>query len=45
MWPDIHDPPSWIGTIWVFLILVFVFIIGLKARSGAGMRRGALTDA
>ncbi|TNY19876.1 hypothetical protein DMC30DRAFT_285075 [Rhodotorula diobovata] len=36
---------GWIGTIWVFLILVFVFIIGLKARSGAGMRRGALTDA
>ena len=36
---------SWIGTIWVFIILVIVLILGVKARSGAGIRRGALTDA
>ncbi|GAA5951938.1 hypothetical protein JCM21900_000096 [Sporobolomyces salmonicolor] len=36
---------GWIETIWVFIILIIVFIIGLKARSGKGMKRGALTDA
>ena len=36
---------SWIETIWVFLILLVVIFLGVKARSGAGIRRGALTDA
>uniref|UniRef100_A0A0K3CHR8 MARVEL domain-containing protein n=1 Tax=Rhodotorula toruloides TaxID=5286 RepID=A0A0K3CHR8_RHOTO len=36
---------AWIGTIYVFLILVFVSILGIKARSGVGARKGALTDA
>ncbi|GAA5906226.1 hypothetical protein JCM8208_000667 [Rhodotorula glutinis] len=36
---------GWIGTIWVFIILIIVLILGVKARSGAGIRRGALTDA
>ncbi|GEM11681.1 hypothetical protein Rt10032_c16g5698 [Rhodotorula toruloides] len=36
---------GWIGTIFVFLILVFVSILGVKARSGVGARKGALTDA
>ncbi|GAA6048948.1 hypothetical protein JCM3770_007133 [Rhodotorula araucariae] len=36
---------GWIETIWVFLILLVVIFLGIKARSGAGIRRGALTDA
>ncbi|BGP38165.1 hypothetical protein JCM10450v2_002101 [Rhodotorula kratochvilovae] len=36
---------GWIETIWVFLILLVVIFLGVKARSGAGIRRGALTDA
>ncbi|KAK4058710.1 hypothetical protein OIO90_000154 [Microbotryomycetes sp. JL221] len=36
---------SWIETIWLFIGLIFVFALGVKARSGAGMTRGALTSA
>ncbi|GAA5888941.1 hypothetical protein JCM5296_002749 [Sporobolomyces johnsonii] len=36
---------GWIETIFIFIILIVVFILGVKSRSGKGMRRGALTDA
>ncbi|KAM0792530.1 hypothetical protein ACM66B_005199 [Microbotryomycetes sp. NB124-2] len=36
---------SWIETIFVFVALIFVFALGVKARSGAGMRKAALTEA
>ncbi|GAA6026791.1 hypothetical protein JCM8097_005863 [Rhodosporidiobolus ruineniae] len=36
---------GWIETIFVFIILVFVLVLGFKSRSGVGMRKAALTDA
>ncbi|GAA5969977.1 hypothetical protein JCM11641_000216 [Rhodosporidiobolus odoratus] len=36
---------GWIETIFVFALLIFVLILGIKSRSGVGMRKSALTDA
>ncbi|ORY55322.1 hypothetical protein BCR35DRAFT_310087 [Leucosporidium creatinivorum] len=36
---------TWIDTIFVFVALIAIFALGIKARSGAGMRRGVLGDA
>ncbi|KAI5476247.1 hypothetical protein MNV49_007947 [Pseudohyphozyma bogoriensis] len=36
---------SWIETIFVFIALLAVFGLGIKSRSGAGMRRSTLLDA
>lgn len=36
---------SWIDTIFIFIALLAVFGLGIKARSGVGMRRGTLADA
>ncbi|GAA5926509.1 hypothetical protein JCM10213_002372 [Rhodosporidiobolus nylandii] len=36
---------GWLGTVFTFAILIIVLILGIKSRSGTGMRKGALTDA
>ncbi|GAA5829641.1 hypothetical protein JCM11251_000231 [Rhodosporidiobolus azoricus] len=36
---------GWIETIFAFIILIMVLVLGIKSRSGVGMRKGALTDA
>ncbi|GAA6001191.1 hypothetical protein JCM10207_007452 [Rhodosporidiobolus poonsookiae] len=36
---------GWTETIIVFVLLMLVLFLGIKARSGVGMRKGALTDA
>ncbi|SCV68954.1 BQ2448_1974 [Microbotryum intermedium] len=36
---------TWTQTLLLFIALVFVFALGVKARSGAGMRRSTLVDA
>lgn len=36
---------AWVETVLLFIALVLIFALGVKARSGAGMRRGVLSDA
>ncbi|GAA5908373.1 hypothetical protein JCM6882_007918 [Rhodosporidiobolus microsporus] len=36
---------GWIETIFAFALLIIVLVLGIKSRSGVGMRKGALTDA
>lgn len=36
---------SWIDTVFIFAALILILTLGFMARSGAGIRRGALTDA
>ncbi|KAH8929135.1 hypothetical protein BT69DRAFT_1346104 [Atractiella rhizophila] len=36
---------SWVETIFLLILFIFVFALGVKARSGAGMRHGTLFDA
>jgi len=35
---------SWIDTIWVFLALIFISVLAVKARTGLGARRSTLLD-
>jgi len=36
---------AWISTIISFVALIFVLVLGIKSRSGTGMRRGTLVNA
>lgn len=36
---------GWIGTIFTFIMLLIAIFLGIKARSGVGARKAALTEA